>query len=89
MVNLDVCEVEAEAVDASASDSGVQEEVVDYQPMLSEEIVAGVNNTSAPSSSNTRASSSKPRFGLFGGRSFVACALRRWSNRHSSSNSSP
>lgn len=87
MVNLDVCEVEVEAVDASASDSGVQEEVVDFQPMLSEEIIAG-GDVNAPSSSNTRASSSKSRFGLFGGRSFVACALRRWSNRNSSSNNS-
>lgn len=76
VVNLDVCEVEPEALDASASDSGAQEDGVEFPPIVSG-LTAAVANGEAPSSSRAV---SKSRFGLFGGRSLVACTFRRWSN---------
>lgn len=83
VVNLDVCAVEVEAVDASASDSGPQEDGVEFPPIVSR---VGIADAEAPSSSNGRGGSAfKSRFGLFGGRSLVPCAFRRWSNGNSSS----
>uniref|UniRef100_A0A5B7CBD0 F-box domain-containing protein n=1 Tax=Davidia involucrata TaxID=16924 RepID=A0A5B7CBD0_DAVIN len=85
-VNLDAAEVEAEPVDASTSDGGAQEDGVEFPPMVSQVTGAAAD---APSSSNGRSSSLfKSMFGLFGGRSSVACTFRRWSNSKSQSNSS-
>ncbi|KAL6993796.1 putative VIER F-box protein 2 [Sarracenia purpurea var. burkii] len=84
VVNLDVCEVEADGLDACASDGGAQEDGAEYPQVVSLEsaAVAPYVVMDAPSSSNGRRSL-KSRFGLFGGRSLAACTFRRWSNRGS------
>nr|XP_043615352.1 F-box protein SKIP2-like [Erigeron canadensis] len=83
VVNLDVCAVEVETVDASASESGgAQDDVVEFPP------VAAAQPESLTTSASGRGSVFKTRFGLFGGRSFVASVLRRWSTGNSSSNGS-
>ncbi|KAK3019073.1 hypothetical protein RJ639_004360 [Escallonia herrerae] len=74
VVNLDVCEVEAEAVDASASDIGAQDDAGAVPPAVSRVTVAAAD-ADAPSSSIGRLSAFKSRFGLFGGRSLQSCAL--------------
>ncbi|XP_024977481.1 F-box protein At1g47056-like [Cynara cardunculus var. scolymus] len=84
VVNLDACAVETETVDASASDSGAPEDPVGFPPMMSHAAVAQPDHLA--SSSSSRASVFKSRFGLFGGRGLVTCTLRRWSNGNSSSN---
>ncbi|KAI3665687.1 hypothetical protein L6452_44317 [Arctium lappa] len=87
VVNLDVCEVEAEVVDASTSDGGgVQEDVVEFPP-----IVNHVADGEAPDPSTTTGSSSSAAngrrpstfktwfsfFGGKGGKGFAPCAFRR------------
>ncbi|KAI3717048.1 hypothetical protein L1987_68368 [Smallanthus sonchifolius] len=77
VVNLDVCEVETEAVDASASDGGGQEDVIEFPP------VSQPNPPSIRSNSigNGRwASIFKTRFGFLGDRCPFPCTFRRWSN---------
>ncbi|KAE9466843.1 hypothetical protein C3L33_01266, partial [Rhododendron williamsianum] len=92
MVNLDVCEVEADGLDASASDGGAQEDGVEFPPMVMSQVSGAIGGASAavdiPSSSNWRPSIFRSRLGLFGGRSLVACTFRRWSNGGSGSNDS-
>ncbi|XP_057499951.1 F-box protein At1g47056-like [Actinidia eriantha] len=84
VVNLDVCEVEADVLDASASDGGAQDDGVEFPPMVSQVGAAAAASSSfveaAPSRSNGRMSFFKSRFGLFGGRSLAACAFRLRSN---------
>ncbi|KAA8547151.1 hypothetical protein F0562_003583 [Nyssa sinensis] len=69
-VSLDAGEVEVEAVDASTSDGGAQEDGVEFSTMVS--LVTGTSTTAgvtadAPLSNNVRPSLLKSRFGLFGG----------------------
>ncbi|KAI3760946.1 hypothetical protein L1987_51350 [Smallanthus sonchifolius] len=71
VVNLDVCAVEVENVDATLSGSVAQDD-----PMVER----------LATSSSSRGSVFKTRFGLFGGRDFVASTFRRWSIGNSSSN---
>lgn len=86
VVNLDICGVEGEVVDASASDSGAHEDGVEFPPIVSRSTAVDADATT---SSNGRSSSVfKSRFGLFGGRSFVACTFRRWSSGTSGFNGS-
>lgn len=76
-VNLGVEEVDVEAVDGSTSDGGALEEGIDH----------GVVDTDAPSTSNLgQSSASNSRIGFLGGRSFVACTFRRWSNGNANAN---
>ncbi|KAI3699557.1 hypothetical protein L2E82_43956 [Cichorium intybus] len=87
VVNLDVCEVETEAVDASASDGGVQEDAVEFPPIITQVTVGEPEASSSTSSSSVngrRTSIFKTRFGFFGGRVFAPCTFRRWSNGNSS-----
>lgn len=86
MVNLDVCEIEADGLDASASDGGAQEDGVEFPPLVSQVITIGAAAAIAdvPSGSNARPSIFRSRFGLFGGRSLAACTFRRWTNGGSS-----
>ncbi|KAI3722627.1 hypothetical protein L2E82_33669 [Cichorium intybus] len=87
VVNLDVCAVETEAVDASGSDGGVQEDVVQVPSTVSHVSVTELEPLSSSSSSSSnggRVSIFKARFGLFGGRALVPCTFRRWSNGNSS-----
>ncbi|KAK1423417.1 hypothetical protein QVD17_18720 [Tagetes erecta] len=92
VVSLDACEVETEPVDASASDGGVQEDVVEFPPIVSHAAVSQPNPSTIRSSSSgngRRVSIFKTRFGFLGGRGrgLVPCTFRRWSNGNSSSNS--
>ncbi|XP_022843731.1 F-box protein At1g47056-like [Olea europaea var. sylvestris] len=90
-VNLDVDEIEPEAMDVSASDEGAQDDGVEYPSIVSGTVIGGggnVNAAAAPSTSNGGRSSYKSRFSLFAGRTFVACAFRRLSNGNDSSNDS-
>ncbi|XP_060194106.1 F-box protein At1g47056 [Lycium barbarum] len=78
-VNLDVGEIDIEPVDGSASDGGALEEAVEFQHTATTLPIIGT--TDIPSTSNVgRSSVSRSWFGLFGGRSLVACSVRRWSN---------
>ncbi|KAJ8567297.1 hypothetical protein K7X08_019505 [Anisodus acutangulus] len=78
-VNLDVGEIDIEPVDGSASDGGALEEAVEFQHTATTLPIIGA--TDIPSTSNAgRSLSSRPWFGVFGGRSLVACTIRRWSN---------
>ncbi|XP_042509010.1 F-box protein At1g47056-like [Macadamia integrifolia] len=79
-VNLDTGEIDHQ--DASASDGGAQDNGLEFPPVVSH-IPAGDN----PSSSSGRSALFKGRLGLFGGRNFVACTFRRWSNSNSNSHS--
>ncbi|XP_022940837.1 F-box protein At1g47056-like [Cucurbita moschata] len=76
-VNLD--SGEPEHPDASASDGGIQDNVVDFHPIPSQ-----VAPPMIASSSAGRSSSLKSRLGLLAGRGLVACTLRRWSGGNSS-----
>ncbi|KAG8632655.1 F-box protein At1g47056 [Manihot esculenta] len=79
-VNLD--SGEAEHLDASASDGGLQENGFEFPPVPSQIPLPPV------ASSNTgRSTTFKSRLGLLSGRSLVACTLRRWSSGNSSSRS--
>ncbi|KAK9067032.1 hypothetical protein SSX86_014356 [Deinandra increscens subsp. villosa] len=86
VVNLDV---EAESVDATTSESGAQEDLMEFPGITNQ--VAGVGADPEPlaaSSSGRGGSVFKTRFGLFGGRGLVACTFRRWSVGNSSLNGS-
>ncbi|MFS7973839.1 putative F-box domain, leucine-rich repeat domain superfamily, F-box-like domain superfamily [Helianthus anomalus] len=83
VVNLDV---EVENVDASASESGAQEDPVEFPATVS--LVAATQPEPLATSSSGRGSVFKSRFGLFGGRGLVGCTFRRWSSGNSSSNGS-
>lgn len=74
IINIDVCEPEVGAVDASASDAGTQEDEAEFLPMVNQEVI-GTANSEASSSRKGRA---KPRFGLFRGKCPVARACKRW-----------
>lgn len=80
IIDIDVCELEVEAADASASDAGTQEDEAEFLPMVNQE-VASTANSEASSSRNGRA---KRRFGLFRGNCCVASACKKWLNRGSS-----
>ncbi|KAL3813640.1 hypothetical protein ACJIZ3_014908 [Penstemon smallii] len=86
-VNLDADEIEPEAIDASTSDGGANEDGVEFPPIVSSGgnvlVVAGVD---APSTSNGIRSSNKSRFNLLPVRTLVACAFRRLSNGNGCSN---
>ncbi|KAL4582228.1 hypothetical protein LXL04_006772 [Taraxacum kok-saghyz] len=81
VVNLDVCavEAEAEAIDASASDNGAQEDMEMGH-------VAVTQPHPLATSNSVRGSIFKTRFGFFGARGVVTSTLRRWSNGNNSSN---
>jgi hypothetical protein len=84
VVNLDIYGVEAEIVDASASDSGAQEDNVEFPPIAIRSTAVDADATT--SSNHGRSSTAfKSRFGFFGGR--MAYTLRRWSNGTTTSNS--
>ncbi|KAI4337011.1 hypothetical protein L6164_015473 [Bauhinia variegata] len=78
-VNLDTGE--AEHLDASASDGGVQDNGPEF-PSIPSQIAA---SASIASSSTSRSTSFKSRLGLLSGRSLVACTLRRWAGGHNNS----
>lgn len=72
IINLDTDEIEA--VDASASEAGAQEDGADF-PAAEAESTA----VQAPARSNGRASLFRTKFSVLFGRNIAACALRRWS----------
>ncbi|KAL8199328.1 hypothetical protein R6Q57_012896 [Mikania cordata] len=74
VVNMDVCAIKVENVDATTSESGAREDPVT------------VNLGPLATSSSGRGSVFKTRFGLFGGRGFATSTFRRWSIGNSSSN---
>lgn len=78
VVSLDVCEVETDALDASASDGGAQEDAAELPPMVAQVDTAELAADVLPSCS-TR-SVFRPRFGLFGVKNFLPCPFRRCSN---------
>nr|GEY70287.1 F-box protein SKIP2-like [Tanacetum cinerariifolium] len=82
VVNLDVCAVEVENVDASASD-GAQEDVTDLPTITSDVAVAQPERLAT--SSSGRGSVFRTRFGLFGARGLVSGTFRKWSIGNSSS----
>ncbi|KAK7321668.1 hypothetical protein VNO77_32525 [Canavalia gladiata] len=75
-VNLDTGE--AELQEASASDGGAPDNVLEFPPMPAQ-IAASASASAASSSGPARSSSFKSRLGLLSGRSLVASTLRRWS----------
>ncbi|GJZ61716.1 F-box protein SKIP2-like protein [Tanacetum coccineum] len=87
VVNLDVCAVEVESVDASASD-GAQEDVTDLPTITSD--VAIAQPKPLATSSSGRGSVFRTRCGLFGGRGLVSSTFKKWliGNTSSSGNSS-
>ncbi|KAL0332192.1 UNVERIFIED_CONTAM: F-box protein SKIP2 [Sesamum calycinum] len=91
-VNLDADEIEPEALDASTSDGGAQDEGVEFPPIVSGAACGSSGNVAAdvgaPSTSNGGRLPTKSRFSLFSGRTLVACAFRRLSNGPGSSNDS-
>ncbi|KAL8231273.1 hypothetical protein R6Q57_001051 [Mikania cordata] len=83
VVNLDV---EAEIMDATTSESGAQEDPVDFPAIMNQASVAP--SEPLATSSSGRGSVFKTRFGLFGGRGLVACTFRRRSVGNSNGGSS-
>lgn len=85
-VNLDTGAVHGiEQLDASASDSGLQENAPDQFPLLVEQISA----LDLPSSSSGRSALSKARVGFFSARNFMASTFRRLSHGSSSNQHHP
>ncbi|KVI02709.1 F-box protein SKIP2-like [Cynara cardunculus var. scolymus] len=81
VVNLDVCEVEAEVVDASTSD-GVQEDAVEFPPIVRHVADGQPNPLTTGSSSSAAANGRRPStfrtlVSFFGHRGFAPCAFRR------------
>uniref|UniRef100_A0A0V0INP3 Putative F-box protein SKIP2-like n=1 Tax=Solanum chacoense TaxID=4108 RepID=A0A0V0INP3_SOLCH len=89
-VNLDVGEVDVEVVDGSASDGGALEEGIEFPPIARTVPIlgaGGVVDIDTPSTSNFgRSPASTSRIGFLGGRGFVACTFRRWSNGNANEN---
>ncbi|KAF3446613.1 hypothetical protein FNV43_RR11793 [Rhamnella rubrinervis] len=81
-VNLDTGEPEHQ--DASASDGGVQDNGVEFPPVVVHGHVA-TSNVASSSAGTGRSASFKSRLGLLSGKSLVACTLRRWSSGNSKS----
>ncbi|KAK9270563.1 hypothetical protein L1049_026144 [Liquidambar formosana] len=79
-VNLDTGEPEHQ--DASASDSGANDNGIEFPPVVTQIAAA----TAAPTSTS-RSTSFKARLGLLTGRNLVASTLRRWSSFNGSSRS--
>ncbi|XAR57763.1 hypothetical protein NMG60_11026015 [Bertholletia excelsa] len=79
VVNLDVHGVEADGLDASASDGGAQEDGLEFPTVVSQ-VGSASATVETSSSSSGRPSSFWSKFSLFGGRSLVACTFKRWSN---------
>ncbi|OWM70844.1 F-box protein At1g47056-like [Punica granatum] len=78
-VNLDTGE--QENIDASASDGGIQENGVEFPPV----VAAGAPDIASTSGRGTRRSPSlKLRLGILSSRNLVACTFRRWSHSNSS-----
>uniref|UniRef100_A0A5B7A0Q6 F-box/LRR-repeat protein 15-like leucin rich repeat domain-containing protein n=1 Tax=Davidia involucrata TaxID=16924 RepID=A0A5B7A0Q6_DAVIN len=77
-VNLDSGEPEPQ--DASASDSGAQDNGMEMPPAVTQ-----VGAANIASSSTGWSTSFKARLGLIAGRNLVACTFRRWSNFSGSS----
>ncbi|XP_043713661.1 F-box protein At1g47056-like [Telopea speciosissima] len=75
-VNLATGEVDHQ--DASASDGGAQDNGLEFPP-----VVSHISAVDMPSSSSGRSTLFKGRLGFLGGRNFVACTFRRWSNSNS------
>uniref|UniRef100_A0A1D1Y6R0 F-box protein At1g47056 n=1 Tax=Anthurium amnicola TaxID=1678845 RepID=A0A1D1Y6R0_9ARAE len=65
-----------EQLDASASESGLQENEQGQFPLMVEQIPA----LDLPSTSSGRSASSRARLAFFSGRKFMTSAFRRWSN---------
>ncbi|XP_051127077.1 F-box protein SKIP2-like [Andrographis paniculata] len=88
-VNLDADEIEAEALDLSTSDGGVQDDVAAFPPIVSD-LSGSIRDVAAefdaPSTSNGGRLPVKSRFSLFTGRNLMACAFRRLSNANGNSN---
>ncbi|XP_030537939.2 F-box protein At1g47056-like [Rhodamnia argentea] len=68
---------EHENADVSTSDGGVQDNGVDFPPVVSQVAAA---NIASSSSGPSRSSSFKSRLGMLSGKNLVACTLRRWAN---------
>ncbi|CAH9069288.1 unnamed protein product [Cuscuta europaea] len=86
-VNLDVDGVEVgERLDGSASDSGAQDEGVEFNSA----VVSTVTSVDMPSSSrsNVGGRSAKSRFSFIVGVNLMPCTFRSWSNGSGSSNDS-
>ncbi|KAH8487990.1 hypothetical protein H0E87_023893 [Populus deltoides] len=77
-VNLDCGEPEHQ--DASASDGGLLENVVEFHSVANQMPLPSI-----ASSSTGRSTSFKSRLGLLSGKNLVACTFRRWSGGNSSS----
>ncbi|KAM7278599.1 hypothetical protein ACFE04_005733 [Oxalis oulophora] len=73
-VSLDTGEIEHP--DPNASEGGPHDNGVEFPPLLLSEIAA----PNIMPSSSSRSFGFKSRLGLFSGRRFVACTLRRWSS---------
>ncbi|XP_075524016.1 F-box protein At1g47056-like [Primulina tabacum] len=90
-VNLDVDEIEPEAMEVSTSGGGAHDDGVEF-PSIINGTITGVGpnvapaDVDVPSTSNGSRSSSKSRFSLLAGRTLVACAFRRLSIGNNSSN---
>ncbi|KAK1378861.1 Avr9/Cf-9 rapidly elicited protein 189 [Heracleum sosnowskyi] len=72
VIDINVCELEAEAGDASVRDAGRQEDEGEVLPIVNQE-VAGTANSEASSSKKGRAWASNRKFGLFGVKCFGGC----------------
>lgn len=80
VVILDACEIGP--LDGSGSEFGVQESGMEFPPIVSH----GAILADAASSSNSRLTMFRTKFGFLAGRNLVACTFRRWSNGDDSSN---
>lgn len=82
IVILDACEIEP--LDGNGSELGVLESGMEFPPIVSQgSMVADV-----ASSSNSRMTMFRTKFGFFTGKNLVACTLRRWSNGEDDSSNS-
>lgn len=79
-VNLDVDEVETQAIDLSTSIGGVQDYGEFTQIITLDRGHVAEGGDDAPSTSNGARSSNKSRFSIFAGRTLAACAFQRLVN---------
>ncbi|KAK4795427.1 hypothetical protein SAY86_013421 [Trapa natans] len=79
LVNLDTSE--QENIEGSASDAGIQDDGVEFPPVVS---ATSADIASSSSHIARRSSSFKMRLGILNGRGLAACTFRRWSIGNSS-----
>lgn len=81
-VNLDTGE--QEQIDANASDGGIQENGIEFPPVVGHwDAAPAAADIASSSARTTRSSSLKSRLGVLSGRNLVACTFRRWSSSNS------